>query len=177
MIALKLKPPKIELLLATNDETPEPETKHITDVWRILKELSHLHFHEDSPPPTFQPRNSLWSTSYIALFTSTTISSSATTREIWEGDTKIGSLLEGRNSTNEDEDSDLINKEEVLFRGPSVYSDRLNKYHDVDWDVDDDQVSGFTCLLGGIPMLANSILADGDACERWMDELNCKSEP
>ena len=100
-----------------------------------------------------------------------------TTREIWEGDTKIGSLLEGRNSTNEDEDSDLINKEEVLFRGLSVYSDRLNKYHDVDWDVDDDQVSGFTCLLGGISMLANSILADGDACERWMDELNCKSEP
>ena len=64
-VALKLKLPKIELFLATNDEAPKQETvKHLKDVWRILKELSDLHFHgadekekvnlrEGSPPLQF----------------------------------------------------------------------------------------------------------------------------
>ena len=44
-VALKLKLPSIELLLATNDETPEQETvKHVKDVWRVLKEISRLYF-------------------------------------------------------------------------------------------------------------------------------------
>ena len=38
-------------------------------------------------------------------------------------------------------------------------------------------MSEFEALLGGILQVANIILADGEACERWMDELNCKSVP
>ena len=53
----------------------------------------------------------------------------------------------------------------------------LGEYHDVDWDLDDDQMTGFTALSGAILQLANIILADGKACERWMDELRCKSVP
>ena len=44
-LKLKLKTHKIQLFLATNDETPNQETvKHLKDVWRILKKLSDLYF-------------------------------------------------------------------------------------------------------------------------------------
>ena len=82
-VALKPQLPKIELFPATNDElTPEQE-----DVRRILKKLSHLHFHGTErkrlicakffsiPGPTKD--SSLSSTSYIALPINTDISSSA----------------------------------------------------------------------------------------------------
>ena len=49
-----------------------------------------------------------------------------------------------------------------------VYSDRPDKYRDIDWDVDADPMSRFTTLLGAYGC---------DACERWMAELNCESEP
>ena len=45
----------------------------------------------------------------------------------------------------------------------SLYSVRLDKYHDV---VNTDQMSKFTALLGAIRKLANIILANGDVCER-----------
>lgn len=52
---------------------------------------------------------------------------------------------------------------------PNAYS----TYHDVDWDLD----VGIYSPSEGTPLPANTILAGGDACERWMDELDCESKP
>ena len=204
-VALKLELPKIELFLATNDETPEQETiKHIQDVWRILKELSHSRFRgtdekekvdlrEASPPHCFtaKEQRSLVNDLHRLVYKHSYLKLCRRQEKYMKVILKLESLLEpeGKKSTNNEEDfmdevNDLTKKEEFLRENMlglidchNLYSARLGEYHDVDWAVHADQMSKFTVLLAIIREHANIILAGGDACERWMDELNCESEP
>ena len=204
-VALKLELPRVELFLATNDETPEQETiKHIQDVWRILKDLSHSRFRgaggdekvdlrKASPPHRFTDREqrSLVNDLHRLVYKHSYLKLCRRQEKYMKVILKLKSLLEpgGKQSTNKeedfmDEDNDSTKKEEYL-RGSmlrlvkylGLYSARLGEYHDVDWAVNADQMSKFTVYLARIRELAKIILDGGDACERWMDKLNCKSEP
>ena len=195
-VALKLKLPKIELFLATNDETPEQETvKHLKDVWQILKELSDLHFHgsdekkevdlrEDSPPLQLstEKQHSLVNKLHRLVYKHSYLKLSRRHDKYEKVIQRFWDLLNDKNSKNKE---DFMDEEEQSLRGQMLrltvclagYLRLLDEYHEVDWNVDDNQMSKFTALLGGILKLAKIILADGEACERWMDELKCKPVP
>ena len=192
-VALKLKLPKIELFLATDDEIPEQETvKHLKDVWRILKELSNLHFHgtdekkkvdlpEDSPALHFptKEQQSLVNELHRLVYKHSYLKLSTRQEKYGKVIRRFLGLLKDKNPKNKEDFMDeaeqfLQEKMLRLIACLDVYLHRLAEYHDVGWDVDDDQMSKFT---SGIRRLADIILAGGDACGRWMDELNCESEP
>ena len=192
-VALKLKLPKIELFLATNDKTPKQETvEHLKDVWRILEELSHLHFHgvdekkkvdlrEDSPPlqlPT-KEQQSLANKLHCLVYKHSYPKLCKRHEKYWKVIRRFWGLLKDKNSKNKedvmDEEEQLLQEQmRRLIAGLKFYRRLLGEYHDVDWDVDDIQLSKFTSLLEGILHLADSLLTGSDACERWMDELKCE---
>lgn len=90
-------------------------------------------------------------------------------------------LLKGKGSKDKEDSTEkeqfLQDRMLRLMDCLGLYLRLFREYRDVDWDVNEDQMSRFTGYLGAILGLANTILAAGDACERWTDELNCESEP
>ena len=203
-VALKLELPRVELFLATNDETPEQDTiKHIQDVWRILKDLSHSRFRgtdgnekvdlrKASPPHRFTDREqrSLVNDLHRLVYKHSYLKLCRRQEKYMKVILKLKSSLEpgGKKSTNKEEDpmaeDNDPTKEEFLRESMleligflDLYSTWLGEYHDDDWAVNDDKISKFTVVLETIRNLAKIILGGGDACERWMDKLNCESEP
>ena len=190
-----VKTHKIELFLATNDETPDQETvKHLKDVWRILKKLSDLYFlgtdekkridlRQDSPPlqPPTKQQQSLVNDLHRVVYKHSYLKLHRRQEKYLKVIRGIRDLLHDKDSKDKEDSTEkeqfLQDRMLRLIGCLGFYVHDLGEYHHANWNVNEDQMSRFTGFLGAILDLANTILAAGDVCERWTDEPNCESEP
>jgi hypothetical protein len=183
-IGLRLHLPAIQLLVATNDETPDTATiQHLNEIWSLLKKISDQHLAGKKIDMEVDSRSIYRPTKEEQSLTNQLV------RRVCQHSyllfrkrhakylTVIEDFYRARREQQDfpDEIEDLLKVLESVLSYLRLISDTIEAYHRDNCKVDDIRMNqDFMPLLRDILVKANTLLADVEVCERWMSQVNCE---
>jgi hypothetical protein len=191
-IGLRLQLPKVQLLVATNDVTPKDTTiQHINEIWHLLKQISDRHFADKSheledvdmggmSPNIYcstEEEMSLYNDLLRRIYRYCYLKFRKRHDKYWKVFQQFNEAWVAlrREQGYVDERMDLLNVLGDFASHLATIESDIETYRLKNWNVDDNQMSDeFVPLLEITSDEAKTILADGTACERWMEKVNCE---
>jgi hypothetical protein len=183
-IGLRLQLPTAQLLVATNDETPDTATmKHLNEIWCLLKKISDQRFSEQQIDMAVDSRTISRSTEQERSLITQLF------RRVYQYSylmfrkrhakyfTVIEDFYRARVELQDfpHEIEDFLKALESVLSSLPLISDTVEAYHRDNWKVDDTRMSrDFVPLAGGILRKANTLFAGIAVCETWMSQVNCE---
>jgi hypothetical protein len=192
-----LRLPKVQLLVATNEVTPNETTvKHIEEIWSLLKQISDRHFSDradelknvkmdvQSPEVKFkddEPKDVLCNKLFRLVYQYGYLKFRARHDKYWKVLEKFAKAWRGFPKEDyaklNEEDQLLLSNLALFFSRLSGISSDIDTYHGNNWNVDDSEMSSeFTPSLLHTLADATNILDDLTGCERLTDIINLNRE-
>jgi hypothetical protein len=186
-VGLRLSLPEVQLLVATNDKTPDRDTiKHLKEVWHALNKISDEHFSKTSDKninmdvlspeitASTEEEQSLCNDLLRRLYHYSYDKLLRRHDKYWKVLEEFQKALEKEHDlTDENEDASQILQ--TFVNHLRDLTGKITLCEKNNWEVDDTELKeDLLGLLDETLSTATAMLVDRTACDTWMSKVNCE---